>query len=166
MALLFGQLRRCSTLEDISVGFGASKTFIRDLGLQQSPAKSTMSDGSTISLCLGLFDWAKFRTAKGGIKIHTPWDEAMMLPNLVNISEAAVHDRKGFEDVVFPKGTIIIEDKGYWDFSIIKSRIKAENDFVTRIKENTGYTVVEELELPKDTDQHILIDETIHLTDN
>ncbi|NCP85557.1 MAG: IS4 family transposase [Flavobacteriales bacterium] len=210
VALLFGQLCRCSTLEDISVGIGASKTYIRDLGLQQSPAKSTMSDGnkkrdykvfeslymnlltyyhhllkqhnyrqvieevknktilirdsSTISLCLGLFDWAKFRTAKGGIKIHTQWDEAMMLPNLVNISEAAVHDRKGFEDVVFPKGTIIIEDKGYWDFSIIKSRIKAKNDFVTRIKDNTVYEVVEELELPKDTDQHILIDEIIHLT--
>ena len=104
------------------------------------------------------------RTAKGGIKIHTQWDEAMMLPNLVNMSEAAVHDRKGFEDVIFPKGTIIIEDKGYWDFSIIKSRIKSENDLVTRIKENTVYTVVEELELPKDTDQHILIDEIIHLT--
>ena len=26
-------------------------------------------DSSTISLCLSLFDWAKFRTAKGGIKI-------------------------------------------------------------------------------------------------
>lgn len=210
VALLFGQLCRCSTLEDISVGIGASKTYIRDLGLEQSPAKSTMSDGnkkrnykvfeslyinlltyyghllkrhnyrkvvkevenktilirdsSTISLCLGMFDWAKFRTAKGGIKIHTQWDEAMMLPNLVNISEAAVHDRKGFEEVVFPKGTIIIEDKGYWDFSIIKSRIKASNDFVTRIKDNTVYEVVEELDLPDDKDQHILKDEIIRLT--
>ena len=70
-------------------------------------------DSSSISLCLGLFDWAKSRTAKGGIKIHTQWDEAMMLPNLINISEAAVQDRKGFEDVVLPKGTII-EDKRYW----------------------------------------------------
>ncbi len=177
--------------------------------MQQSPVKSTMSDGnkkrdykvfeslymnlltyyshllkqhnyrkvleevknktilirvsSTVSLCLGLFDWAKFRSAKGGIKIHTQWDEAMMLPNLVNISEAMIHDRKGFEDVVFPRGMIIIEDKGYWDFSIIKSRIKAENDFVTRIKENTVYEVVEELELQENKDQHILIDEIIHL---
>ena len=117
VALLFGQLCKCSTLEDISVGIGVSETFIKDLGLQQSPAKSTMSDGNkqrdwrvfeslynellnhygnslsrhanqqvveevkdktilirdstTISLCLSLFDWAKFRTAKGGIKIHT-----------------------------------------------------------------------------------------------
>jgi hypothetical protein len=210
VALLFGQLCKCSTLEDISVGIGVSETFIKDLGLQQSPAKSTMSDGnknrnwqvfehlynalltyygnslskytnqkvieevkektilirdsSTISLCLALFDWAKFRTAKGGIKIHTQWDEAMMLPNLVCISEASVHDSKGFGEVVFPKGTIILEDKGYWDFSVIKARIKAENTFVTRIKDNTVYEVVEELELPDKEDQHILKDELIHLT--
>lgn len=212
VSLLFGQLNKCHTLEDISVGIGASKTFIRDLGLKQSPAKSTMSDGnktrtykvfeslymnllsyygnllkrhshhkvleevktksvllrdsSTISVCLSLFDWAKYRTAKGGLKIHTQWDEAMMMPNLINISEAAVHDRKGFEDVVFPKDTIIVEDKGYWDFKIIKARVLAENYFVTRIKNNTVYTVVEELNLPEKEDQHILLDEIIQLTGN
>jgi len=210
VALLFGQLCKCSTLEDISVGIGVSETFIKDLGLEQSPAKSTMSDGnkkrnwqvfehlynellkyysssvskhtnqivveevknetilirdsSTISLCLSMFDWAKFRTAKGGIKIHTQWDEAIMLPNLVNITEAKVSDHKGFEQVVFPKGTIIIEDKGYWDFSVIKARVKASNFFVTRIKDNTVYQVIEELELPEGEDENILIDELIHLT--
>ena len=45
-------------------------------------------DSSIISLCLSLFEWAKFRTAKGGIKIHTGLDYALMLPDLVNISEA------------------------------------------------------------------------------
>lgn len=210
VALLFGQLCRCSTLEDISVGIGVSETFIKDLGLEQSPAKSTMSDShkkrdyhvfehlyasllsyygnilrsranpivveevknqtiiirdsSTISLCLALFDWAKFRTAKGGIKIHTQWDEAMMLPELVNITEAKIHDSKGFGHVVFPKGTIILEDKGYWDFDVIQARIKASNNFVTRIKDNTVYEVVEELDLPENEDQHVLLDELIHLT--
>jgi len=121
-------------------------------------------DSSTISLCLSMFDWAKFRTAKGGIKIHTQWDEAMMLPNLVNITEATVHDSKGFEQVVFEKGTVIIEDKGYWDFGVIRDRIKAENTFVTRIKDNTVYQVIEELDLPDENDQHVLIDELIQLT--
>ena len=111
-----------------------------------------------------MFDWAKFRTAKGGIKIHTQWDEAMMLPNLVNITEAKLHDSKGFEEVVFPKDTIIIEDKGYWDFEVIKARIKAKNTFVTRIKSNTCYESVEEFELPEGEDEHILKDELIHLT--
>ncbi len=209
VALLFGQLCKCNTLEDISVGIGVSETFIKDLGLEQSPAKSTMSDGnknrtcevfeylynelikyygngmsrytnqrvieevknktiiirdsSIISLCLSMFDWAKFRTAKGGIKIHTQWDEALMLPNLVCIKEAAIHDSKGFDEVVFPKGTIILEDKGYWDFRVIKARIKAGNTFVTRIKENTVYEVIEELELPQHEDQHILKYELIYL---
>lgn len=210
VALLFGQLCKCSTLEDISVGIGVSESFIKDLGLQQSPAKSTMSDGnknrnwqvfdqlytelliyygntmsthadriiieevkeknilirdsSTISLCLSIFDWAKFRTAKGGIKIHTQWDEALMLPNLVCIGEASVHDSKGFEQTIFAKDTIILEDKGYWDFDVIMSRIKAENTFVTRIKENTVYESIEELDLPPDSDQNILKDELIYLT--
>jgi len=88
----------------------------------------------------------------------------MMLPTLINISEAKVHDSKGFEQVVFPKGTIIIEDKGYWDFKVMSDRIQAENTFVTRIKENTVYEVIEELDLPEDDDQHILMDELIHLT--
>jgi hypothetical protein len=210
VALLFGQLCKCSTLEDISVGIGVSETFIKDLGLQQSPAKSTMSDGnknrnwqvfeqlysellhyysnslskyadrtiikevkektilirdsSTISLCLSMFDWAKFRTAKGGIKIHTQWDEALMLPNLVCIGEASVHDSRGFEQEVFAKDTIILEDKGYWDFDVIMARINAQNTFVTRIKDNTVYDSIEELDLPPDTDQNILKDELIYLT--
>jgi len=32
-------------------------------------------DSSTVSLCLKIFDWAKFRAAKGGIKLHTVWDD-------------------------------------------------------------------------------------------
>jgi hypothetical protein len=121
-------------------------------------------DSSTISLCLSLFDWAKFRTAKGGIKIHTQWDESLMLPNLVNIGEALTHDSKGFEQNIFPKDTIILEDKGYWDFNVLLARIQAENTFVTRIKDNTVYETIKELELPEEEDQHILKDELIHLT--
>lgn len=85
-----------------------------------------MRGRSTVSLCLSMFDWAKFRTAKGGIKIHTQWDEAMKLSNLVNISEAQVYDSKGFEQVVFPKGAIILEDKVYWNFSVTYSLMQGE----------------------------------------
>lgn len=120
-------------------------------------------DSTTVSLCLGLFDWAKFRTAKGGFKIHTVLDDKMGLPDLVNISEAKVHDRYGFECNVFEKGTIIVEDRGYFDFDLMMARIKAENHFVTRIKDNTVYKSLEEKDLPDDTDQDILKDEIIEL---
>ncbi|MFT5602037.1 MAG: hypothetical protein ACI9N1_002287 [Flavobacteriales bacterium] len=50
-------------------------------------------ESSTISLCLAMFNWAEFRTAKGGIKLHTSWDCNLMIPEVVNVPEAKVHDR-------------------------------------------------------------------------
>lgn len=210
VSLMFGQLNKCYTLEDISAGIGVSGTFIKDLGLSQSPARSTMSDGNkkrnwqvfeslyydllghyerilvkkrdsriirevknktvkiidstTISLCLNLFDWAKFRTAKGGLKIHTCWDDALMIPDMVNITEALVHDSKGMDRRIFEEGTIVVEDKGYFDFSLMKLRIDNNNDFVTRIKDNTCYEVICERPLPEGADQHILCDQEIMLS--
>lgn len=121
-------------------------------------------DSSVIWLCLSMFDWAEFRTAKGGIKLHTAWDDALMIPEVVNISEAKMHDRYGLEHLVFAKDTIIVEDRAYFDFTLMKSRIKAENVFVTRIKTNTVYQTLEELDLPDGVDEKILKDEIIQLT--
>ncbi len=111
-----------------------------------------------------MFDWAKFRTAKGGIKLHTSWDYNLMIPDVVNISEAKVHDRYGLEQLIYPKDTIIVEDRAYFDFDLMLNRIKAENVFVTRIKTNTLYETIEELELPDNIDQNILKDEIIRLS--
>ena len=111
-----------------------------------------------------MFDWAKFRTAKGWVKIHTCLDVELMLPDVVNISEAKVHDRNGLEQLVFPQNTIIVEDRGYFDFSLMKKRIAAKNIFVTRIKCNTAYETVEEINLPDGKNEHIVKDEIIRLT--
>lgn len=46
VALIFRQLNKCYTLSDISCGLSISSTFLHDIGLKQSPAKSTMSDGN------------------------------------------------------------------------------------------------------------------------
>lgn len=210
VALTYGQLNKCYTLNDISTGIGVSETFIGDLGLNQSPARSTMSDGNkkrdwkvfeslyykllnhyervlksksersvikevkdqtiklidstTISLCLNMFDWAKFRTAKGGLKIHTCWDDNLQIPDLINITEAKTHDRYGIGQLVFSKGTIVVEDRGYFDFTLMLTRIRAENIFVTRIKTNTLYQTIQELDLPGEKDQDILKDEIITLS--
>ncbi|MCO5267282.1 MAG: IS4 family transposase [Brumimicrobium sp.] len=210
VAMTFGQLNKCLTLSDISIGLGVNETYIKDLGLLQSPARSTMSDGNkkrnwkiyetlyfrllkhyerilatkhqskiieeikdqkiklidstTISLCLSMFDWAKFRTAKGGIKIHTCWDDYLMIPDMINITEAKMHDRYGLSQLIFPKNTIIVEDRGYFDFQLMLNRIQAENVFVTRIKNNTVYETIQEIELPEVDDQDILKDEIIKLS--
>ena len=46
VAQTFGQLNDCDSLGSISQGIGVNEQFIRSLGLTQSPAKSTMSDGN------------------------------------------------------------------------------------------------------------------------
>jgi hypothetical protein len=56
-----------------------------------------------------------------------------------------------------------VEDRAYFYFDIMLNRIKAENVFVTRIKTNTLYQTIEELELPDHIDQNILKDEIIQL---
>jgi IS4 transposase len=121
-------------------------------------------DSSTVSLCLNLFDWAKFRTAKGGLKIHTVWDDALGLPDYINITDAKLHDSKGLISQIFPKGTIVVEDRAYFDFELFKKRIDAGNIFVTRLKSNILYESIEELDLPDERDQNILKDELIKFT--
>ena len=83
---------------------------------------------------------------------------------MIKITEAKVHDRYGLQQTIFPKNTIIVEDRAYFDFELMLNRIYAENTFVTRIKTNTNYQSLEELDLPKATDQDILKDEIITLT--
>ncbi len=87
-----------------------------------------------------------------------------MIPDMINITEAKLHDSKGMHRRIFDKGTIIVEDKGYFDFELMKLRIDNDNEFVTRIKDNTSYKVIKERDLPEDTDQHILCDQQIMLT--
>jgi len=86
------------------------------------------------------------------------------VPEIVNVTEAAVHDRKGLKDLIFAPNTVIVEDRGYFDFRLMKSRDSAENTFVTRIKSNTLYESVKELDLPDGKDEHVLKDEIIQLT--
>ena len=59
-----------------------------------------------MSVSLNLFNWAKFRTAKGGIKAHVSLDEATMLPEMVHITEAGVSDRRGVDNFCYQAGTL------------------------------------------------------------
>jgi hypothetical protein len=56
-----------------------------------------------------------------------------------------------------------VEDRAYFDFTLILHRIQAENVFVTRIKTNTLYESIQELDLPEDQDQDITKDEIVIL---
>lgn len=127
-------------------------------------SKIFLLDSTTISLCLSLFDWAKYKTAKGAIKMHTLLDYDGNLPAYVNITNGKTADNKGAYDIPLLKRSVVVADRFYNDFSLLNVWDSSEVFFVVRHKENIQYTTIKENELPDNRHQHILIDEIIVLT--
>jgi hypothetical protein len=126
-------------------------------------SKIFLLDSSTISLCLSLFDWAKYKTAKGAVKMHTLLDYDGNLPVYVNITDGKTADNKGAYDIPLVKGSVIVADRFYNDFHLLNIWDSNGVFFVIRHKENLKYTVVRELDLPENRHEHILKDEIIEL---
>ena len=120
-------------------------------------------DASVIPLCLGLFDWAKFRTKKGAIKLHAVLNYDTGLPSYAVISEGKVHDSVAAKQTVFPASSVLVVDRAYVDFGWLNDLDSSGVFFVTRLKSNAQIEVLESF-LTKDKDDHILSDEDIALT--
>jgi len=127
-------------------------------------SKIFLLDSTTISLCLSLFDWAKYKTAKGAVKMHTLFDYDGNLPAYVNITDGKTADNKGAYDIPLLKRSVIVADRFYNDFSLLHIWDSSEVFFVVRHKENIRFETIKEKPLPDDRHQHILIDEVIRLT--
>lgn len=129
-------------------------------------SKIFLLDATTISLCLSLFDWAKYKTKKGAVKMHTLLDYDGHLPSYVNITDGKTADNKGAYDVPLLKGSVIVADRFYNDFSLLNVWDSNGVYFVIRHKDNIKFKTLKELELPKNRHQHVLKDEIIQLTGN
>lgn len=119
-------------------------------------------DSSTIDLCLAMFDWARFRRTKGAVKIHLVLDHDGYLPSYALITEGKVSDVKVAHLLHFDPGTIVVDDRGYNDYSLFGNWSARAISFVTRMKDNALYEVIEPRETPHD--RHILRDDLIRLT--
>jgi hypothetical protein len=119
-------------------------------------------DSTVIDLCLSMFDWARFRRTKGAVKLHLVLDHDGYLPTYGIITEAAVHDVKVAWCIPFPAGTIVVDDRGYNDYRLFAYWTDSGVFFVTRMKDNAQYEVVEERPVPQN--RNILKDQSIRLT--
>lgn len=126
-------------------------------------SKIFLLDSTTISLCLSLFDWAKYKTAKGAVKMHTLLDFDGNLPAYVNITDGKTADNKGANDIPLLKGSVIVADRFYNDFPLLNVWDSKGVFFVIRHKENLQFERLKENDLPENRHQHILKDEIICL---
>ena len=137
-------------------GMGARKAKFRFKNKLQS------LDSTTISLCLDLFPWAKFRRAKGGVKAHVLLDHDDYLPSYVLITEAKKSDVRVAQSLDLNPGSIVAMDRGYNDYALFGKWTDLEVFFVTRLKENAAYEVVESAMGP--LPRKILADQLIRFT--
>ncbi|MEI8218406.1 MAG: IS4 family transposase [Elusimicrobiota bacterium] len=118
-------------------------------------------DASTIELCLSLYNWAKFRTTKGAIKIHVKLNHSGYLPSFMVVSTGKVHEQKVAPSIPLESGDVIIFDRGYPSFLWFKELDDKGVFFVTRLKKNAYYTVTERRDVSKY--ENIYSDQVIEL---
>jgi len=119
-------------------------------------------DSTTISLCLELFPWAKFRRAKGGVKAHVLLDHDDYLPRYVLLTEARRSEVKMASAFPLNPGSIIVMDRGYNDYALFRTWTDEGIYFVTRLKENAAYEVREQAPIP--ANRNIRADQLIRFT--
>ena len=93
-------------------------------------------DSTTIDLCLSMFPWADFRSAKAAVKMHTLLDLRGNIPTFIHVSNGKLHDVNVLDLLTPEAGAIYIMDRGYIDFARLYLLHQAGAFFVTRAKSN------------------------------
>jgi hypothetical protein len=122
-------------------------------------------DSSTISLCLNVFWWAKFRRSKSGIKLHTLYDVKTDIPAFNIITDAKVSDPKVMDLIPYESGSYYIFDRAYMDTKNLFLINNIGAYFVVREKTAMHY-IVEQDRNYCNRETCIMADQTIILTGN
>jgi hypothetical protein len=118
-------------------------------------------DSTTIDLCLAMFPWARFRVAKGAVKMHTLLDLRGNIPSFVHISDGKMHDGHALDLLPVEAGAIYVMDRGYVDFSRLFGLHQAGAFFVTRAKSNLDARRISSA--PVDRATGLICDQTVSL---
>jgi Domain of unknown function (DUF4372)/Transposase DDE domain len=119
-------------------------------------------DSTVVDLCLAMYPWAKFRTAKGALKIHCQLDYGGNIPSFLVVTEGKRSDISvAWDEFSFLPDSINCFDRGYVDYALYRRIHEAKAFFVTRAKSDMAYRVVGQQETPEN--KAILSDETIEL---
>src|SRR5450756_1906345 len=118
-------------------------------------------DATTIDLCLSLFPWAPFRSAKAAVKLHTLLDLRGNIPAFIHISDGKTHEVNVLDMLPIEAGAFYIMDRGYLDFERLYALDQAGGFFITRAKRNLDARRV--YSAPVDRDTGLICDQTIAL---
>lgn len=118
-------------------------------------------DSTTITLCLSVYPWAKFRKTKAAVKLHTKMDAKTSIPDFIYISDGKMPDVNVLDMITISPDSFYVMDRGYLDFSRLYRIHKAEAYFITRAKNNFDFERMYSAKVDKTTG--IKCDQTIKL---
>jgi DDE family transposase/uncharacterized protein DUF4372 len=119
-------------------------------------------DSTLIDLSLSVFDWAQYNRMKGALKLHLVLDHEGYMPCFGVITDGKVADVQVARSINFAAGTVVVEDRGYTDYRLYARWTEQGVFFVTRMRSNALFEVVERRATPQI--RRILADEVIRLT--
>lgn len=119
-------------------------------------------DSSLIDLSLKVFPWAHFALGKAAVKLHVGLDHRGLLPAFATITHGRTSDIAVARSLTLPKGSIVVCDKGYDDYSWFTALTKQGVFFVTRQKKDARYKVIERRAVRRS--EGLICDQSIELT--
>jgi len=140
----------------------AKQLYVDDQGELELANQVFAIDATVIDLCLSVFSWAKFRTSKGAIKLHTQLNVKTSIPEFIHITTGKVHEVNILDLISFERDSFYVLDRGYTDFKRLFQIQRAGAFFVIRAKDNLNFKRIKSNVTVK-SDQ-VLCDQLIKLT--
>ena len=132
----------------------------KDLGFEINNSLYAL-DSSVIDLCLSTFPWAKYKTTKSAIKLHTLLDLRGNIPSFVVITDGKGSDQAMMDKIFFEAGSIYLMDRGYTDFKRLHRITQSGAFFVIRMHKKIRFKRVYSHPIDKDTG--LICDQTVCL---
>lgn len=157
--------RSCRIYQDMAMVLikEAQRLYVGDSDLEVEIKKHVFAiDATTIDVCLSAFWWAKFRSTKGGIKMHTQLDLKTAIPEFIHITTASVHEVNVMDLITYLPECFYVVDRGYTDFQRLFRIHQSNAFFIIRAKDNLRFSRVSSL--PVDKNKGMLCDQRIILS--
>jgi hypothetical protein len=140
----------------------AKSLYINDSDLEVALTNNVFAiDATVIDVCLSAFYWAKFRSTKGGIKIHVQLDLKTAIPEFIHITPAAIHEVNILDSIRYQADSFYVLDRGYTDFQRLYHIHRADAFFIIRAKDNLTFSRISSQPVQKK--KGVLCDQIIRL---
>ena len=99
-------------------------------------------DASLLDVSMKVFPQAEYNKMKGAYKLHVGLDHDGLIPAFAAVTLGKVGDQTQAKLMKFPKGSVLVFDKGYADYAWHNQLTNKGIFWVTRIRANAKYRVL------------------------